>query len=107
MTIKRTTGSILVLVALIGALWVVHRYYDSHSESVELETFRLEDGWGYKIVMNKKTVIYQPTIPAIGKERAFPNEKSARKAGTIVKERIMKHQDFALTTNDLIEIGLI
>ena len=68
----------------------------------ELQTFQLGDGWGYKVLMNKKVMIYQPTIPAIDSLRPFPSEASARRIGSLVVERIKKNQCFSITTDDII-----
>ena len=67
----------------------------------ELQTFQLEDGWGYQIVMNKKVLIYQPSIPAIDTLRSFPDEASARKIGSLVLERLRNNKDFSITIDDI------
>ena len=67
----------------------------------ELQTFQLEDGWGYQIVMNKKVLIYQPSIPAIDTLRSFPDEASARKIGSLVLERLKNNKDFSITIGDI------
>lgn len=71
------------------------------SRQPELQTFQLGNGWGYKIVLNKKTLIYQPTIPAIDSVQSFPTETSARKTGLLVLERLNQNKDFSITTDDL------
>ena len=67
----------------------------------ELQTFQLEDGWGYRIVMNEKVLIYQPTIPAIDTLRSFPDEASARKIGALVLERLNNNENFSITIDDI------
>lgn len=67
----------------------------------ELQTFQLEDGWGYRIVMNEKVLIYQPTIPAIDTLRSFPDEASARKIGALVLERLNNNENFSITMDDI------
>ena len=67
----------------------------------ELQTFQLEDGWGYRIVMNEKVLIYQPSIPAIYTLRSFPDEASARKIGSLVLERLKNNKDFSITIGDI------
>ena len=64
-------------------------------------TFQLEDGWGYRIVMNEKVLIYQPTIPAIDTLRSFPDEASARKIGALVLERLNNNENFSITMDDI------
>ena len=72
-----------------------------YSRQPELQTFQLRNGWGYKIMLNKKTLIYQPTIPAIDSIQPFPTETSARKTGLLVLERLNQNKDFAITIDDL------
>lgn len=67
----------------------------------ELQTFQSQDGWGYQIVMNKKVLIYQPTIPAIDSLRSFPDEAAARKVGSLVLERLCNKKDFSITIDDI------
>ena len=67
----------------------------------ELQTFQLEDGWGYRIVMNEKVLIYQPTIPAIDTLRSCPDEASARKIGALVLERLNNNENFSITMDDI------
>lgn len=67
----------------------------------EVQTVQLGNGWGYQIVMNRKVLIYQPTIPAIDTAMAFPDEAAARKVGNLVLERLNANRDFSVTQEDL------
>ncbi|MFA6875488.1 MAG: DUF4907 domain-containing protein [Parabacteroides sp.] len=99
--IKVSAG--LVLLSLLFSLVYFHgrEMGSRRGQQLELQTFQLRNGWGYRILVNKKTLIYQPTIPAIYTIKAFPNEKSARKTGEIVMNRIKQNKDFSITTDDL------
>lgn len=94
----------LVLLPVLVLLFLYFRPGDVGSRGgrqPELQTFQLEDGWGYQIVMNEKVLIYQPTIPAIATQRSFPDEVSARKIGSLVLERINDNKDFSITIGDI------
>lgn len=67
----------------------------------ELQTYRLGNGWGYRILMNEKVLIDQPTIPAIDTLMSFPDEASARKIGSLVRDRIANNKDFSITKDDI------
>lgn len=67
----------------------------------ELQTYRLGNGWGYRILMNDKVLINQPTIPAIDTLMPFPDEASARKIGSLVRERIANNKEFSITKDDI------
>ena len=97
-------GSLIILLPLL-LIFFLFRFQELVSWMVmqpELQTFQLGDGWGYKVLMNKKVMIYQPTIPAIDSLRPFPSEASARRIGSLVVERIKKNQSFSITTDDII-----
>jgi hypothetical protein len=93
----------LALLSLLLSLFYFHgrEMGSRRGQQLELQTFQLRNGWGYKILLNSKTLIYQPTIPAIDTIKAFPNEKSARKTGEIVMNRLKRNKDFSITTDDL------
>ena len=67
----------------------------------ELQTYRLGNGWGYRILMNDKVLIDQPTIPAIDTLMAFPDEASARNIGSLVRDRIANNENFSITKEDI------
>ncbi|WP_308549504.1 DUF4907 domain-containing protein [uncultured Parabacteroides sp.] len=101
---RMAPGSLIILLPLLLILFCFRfREMGSRNEmQPELQTFQLGDGWGYKVLMNKKVMIYQPTIPAIDSLRPFPSEASARRIGSLVVERIKKNQCFSITTDDII-----
>lgn len=101
---RKALGSLIILLPLLLVLFYFRsREKGSRNEmQPELQTFQLGDGWGYKVMMNKKVMIYQPTIPAIDSLRPFPSEASARRIGSLVVERIKKSQCFSITTDDII-----
>ena len=101
---RKALGSLIILLPLLLVLFYFRfREKGSRNEmQPELQTFQLGDGWGYKVMMNKKVMIYQPTIPAIDSLRPFPSEASARRIGSLVVERIKKSRCFSITTDDII-----
>ena len=101
---RKVLGSLIILLPLLLILFCFRfREMGSRNEmQPELQTFQLGDGWGYKVLMNKKVMIYQPTIPAIDSLRPSPSEASARRIGNLVVERINQNQNFSITTDDII-----
>jgi len=73
----------------------------THNQQLELQTFQLEEGWGYQILIDGKIFIYQPTIPAIASIRSFPDEKSALRVGTLVLKRIKLRKEPVVTLNEV------
>lgn len=105
MRIIKGRKSLRALVLLpVFILFLYIRFGDmgaSSGRQPELQTFQLQDGWGYQIVMNKKVLIYQPTIPAIDTLMSFPDEAGARRVGSLVLERINNNKDFSVTKEDI------
>ncbi|MCC8094249.1 MAG: DUF4907 domain-containing protein [Tannerellaceae bacterium] len=66
----------------------------------ELQIFQLEDGWGYQIVLGRKVMIYQPTVPVIDTVMAFPDEASARNMGELVLKKLYTNNDFSILTQE-------
>jgi hypothetical protein len=97
-------GIVILAVALI-ALYPHRKTGESvgklGNQRIEVVTVQLQNGWGYKILLNKKTLIYQPTIPAIDTIMPFPDEKSARKVGKLVVERIAEGKDFSISKEEI------
>lgn len=99
---KALLGSLLLLPVLIFIL-LFHRggLGSRDGRQPELQTFQLGDGWGYRIVVNDKVLINQPTIPAIDTVRPFPSEISAYTVGSLVLDRMNKNLDFSVSIEDI------
>jgi hypothetical protein len=72
----------------------------------KVETFKVSDGWGYKIKIKNRDFIYQPFIPGIAGGKAFPDKKTATRAGNLVKKKLESHKLPSLTKEDIKKIGL-
>ncbi|CCY39357.1 putative uncharacterized protein [Tannerella sp. CAG:118] len=97
---KKALGSLIILLLILFCF--CFRKAKSRSEiQLELQTFQVGGGWGYKVLMNKKVMIYQPIIPARDSLQPFPSEASARHIGNLVVERFKKKQNFSITTDDI------
>jgi hypothetical protein len=108
-TIDKSKGRILYPL-LFSILSIVILYnifqYISPADDYRVKTYKVSDGWGYQILRKDRVIIDQPFIPVLAGKKAFPDKKSASKAGKIVKERLDNHQLPALTIEDIKEIGL-
>ena len=99
----RVLRNLSILLPLLLILFLhVREMGFRHELQPMLQTFQLGDGWGYKVMLNKRMIIYQPTIPAIDSLKPFPTERSAQRIGSIVVERIKKNQNFSITREDVI-----
>jgi len=72
----------------------------------KVETFKVSDGWGYRIKLRNKDYLYQPFIPGIPGKKAFPDKKTAARAGNLVVQKLRNQQLPTLTKEDINKIGL-
>lgn len=71
-------------------------------ENDTLKSFKVNNGWGYSITMNNKTIIKQTVIPTISNEKSFKSEEDALKVGNLVLGRIKQHVSPTVLKKDLI-----
>jgi hypothetical protein len=71
-----------------------------------VKTYRLNNGWGYQVLVNNQVYIDQPFIPVLPGKKPFPNRKTARAAGTLVKQKLEHRQLPGLTREELMRLGL-
>lgn len=75
-------------------------------DDTRLATYRSESGWGYSVSTEDKVVIMQPFIPAIEGRVPFETRRDARRAGEIVRERLIKGDNPSLSPEDLKKAGI-
>jgi hypothetical protein len=55
---------------------------------LSVEAFKVESGWGYRILDNGTPIIEQRSIPGIAGNEGFQNEQSALKTGNLVERKL-------------------
>jgi len=65
------------------------------------ELYKSGNGWGYDILVNNKTFIHQPFIPALEGEVPFRDKESARKTAALVVEKLKKHKSPGITREEV------
>ena len=58
------------------------------SDSIHINTFQVNDGYGYEIFLNNTKVVYQPTIPVIEGNTNFPTKELAFETALLVSSKI-------------------
>ena len=102
---KRILYPLFFVVVVFTAGFSLTRYIQK-TNKVRVVTYVVRNGWGYKIGMQDRFIIIQSNIPVIQGDKQFPNRRTARKAGKIVKQRILNKQLPSLTMEDLTKIGI-
>ena len=70
------------------------------------ETFKSEEGFGYKITRHEKILIQQRYIPAIEKKAVFCSEEDAKKIANLVIEKITLKLNPAISKEELKNTGI-
>jgi len=76
------------------------------ASGLQLQPIRTNDGWGYVISENDKTLIKQQVIPVISENKSFSSKEDALKAGALVLSRIKKNASPTLTKADLSDLKI-
>ncbi|WP_269225091.1 DUF4907 domain-containing protein [Flavobacterium eburneipallidum] len=94
---------------LLKLIFVFLLLVSCHQKPVyELESFQVDEGWGYTIAVNHKVLIKQTVIPTLSKQESFKSRTDALKVGNLVLERIKQNLSPTIAKKDLIllEIAL-
>jgi hypothetical protein len=78
----------------------------TQSGKIKVRTYQVSEGWGYQVIVKDKVYIDQPFIPVLQGKKAFPDRKSASRAGNMVKQKLLNRELPALTGEDLKHLGL-
>lgn len=89
---------ILVLVAaagmLVSASAIVFAKNNQQAGNdllpVDMRAVKMNDGWGYEVLVDKKVFIHQDCIPAIPSFRKFSSQEQALAIGSRVVEKLKK-----------------
>ncbi|HPR73073.1 MAG TPA: DUF4907 domain-containing protein [Bacteroidales bacterium] len=73
----------------------------------DIETFPINNGYGYLISVKGKTVVYQPYIPALEGKNSFKTRSEAKKTAKIVVRKIINNEEPSVTIEDLKKAGII
>ena len=84
----------LLTIVLVTTLILSYRSYNqakvvkNQEKNIILQTFKVEKGWGYRIIKNGRVFINQENIPAVSGNKSFRTEGDAKKVGQIVLAKV-------------------
>lgn len=98
----------IIPIALV-LLLVGYRYYRDSSPQADMVQltvvpFETGGGWGYKVMVDNRSYIYQDVIPGIAGNRPFRSKDDAARVGQAVVEKLMAHQRPTVTLTDLLKM---
>ena len=95
---------IIALLLVIAALFLIFSFRGR--DNLKVNTFKIENGYGYSITIREKIYNYQPFIPAVEGNVPFSSRSDARKTAKIVRKKLENNQEPALTVKELKEAGI-
>jgi hypothetical protein len=107
---RKTKVYPILIFSLSFALFslIVYRgfFYTPASDILQVQTFRVSGGWGYKIIVGDKVFIDQPFIPVLQGKKPFPDRKSALRAAKTIKAKMLLGKLPNLSREDIQKIGI-
>lgn len=108
MKIKEFQSRQPLLIILLGLslITIFGRY--QQSSPYHLSVFQTNVGWGYAVITNGDSLIYQPTIPGIAGRRGFGSEEQAREVGKHIVAKLEKGEmPPTITYAELTQLGIV
>ncbi|MCW3467555.1 DUF4907 domain-containing protein [Chitinophaga nivalis] len=93
-------------VLLIGLVVLAVQYKKKSIKSTAnyqfaVESFPVNGGWGYKVLVDRHPYIYQDDIPGLPGNQAFHSKEDALRVGTAVMKKMMEHKSPGITVEEL------
>lgn len=70
-------------------------------DDISTEVYATDKGYAYRIYLHGKTAIQQETVPGLPGARAFCDSLDAQKVSRLVKSKIEKRQNPAVTAAEI------
>ena len=103
---RRILRPLVILLVGLAVVTIGYRYV-SHQNRYQLQVFSSPTGWGYAVVNNGKTLIYQPTVPGQAGNKGFANEALARRVGERIITKLRQGQfPPTITPEELTQLGV-
>lgn len=100
---KRT---IIFTLLIIASIFIV-KLSNISSNEFDLETHKVENGWGYNIFKKNKVIIKQDIIPGLPVKKPFATEKDAIVVGKLMVEKLKNKKKPSISFKELQINGVI
>ena len=77
------------------------------SEEFVCRPVQVEGGYGYVVLHEEDTLIYQPYIPAIGERTPFTSEEDALKVGRLVCRKLDETKSPGISKDEITVLGVV
>lgn len=99
---------LIIIVALIVTSILIVKLNNISANQYKLETYKVENGWGYNIINKKnKVIIKQDIIPGLPVKKPFATEKDAIIVGKLMVEKLKNKKIPSISYKELQINGVI
>lgn len=91
--------NVSIIILLVAVLLFI---FCPKEKKLNVDTIKLNQGWGYVINYNNRMIIKQTVIPVISENKSFQTEKDALAVGQLVVKKLETNISPTITKNDLI-----
>lgn len=104
MEIKKYNIAVIATAALIAVSILLFRKENQRPQLFESNVYRVVNGWGYDILVNKKLLIRQESIPVLERNQPFSKKQQADSAAALVIRKLQSGQHPSISREELEEI---
>lgn len=98
---------IIIFAFLIIASILITKVSNILTNGYDIKTYKVENGWGYKINKKNKVIIKQDIIPGIPVKKPFATEKDALIVGELMIEKLKNKKIPSISYKELKINGVI
>ncbi len=98
---------IIIFTVLITTSILAVKIGNTSTNAYKLETFKVNNGWGYTILKRDKVIIKQDIIPGIPVKKSFATKKDAKIVGGLVIEKLKNKKIPSVSYKELQINGVI
>lgn len=99
-------NKIIIFTVLIITSILVFKLSGTSTNDYKLETFKVDSGWGYTILVKDKIFIKQDIIPGIPDKKPFATKKDAVIVGELVIEKLKNKKIPSISYKELQNNGV-
>ena len=100
--LRKNLSSVFNLSIILFVIALLIFIFCQKEKSLNVQTIKINQGWGYTITNNNRVIIKQTVIPVISEHKSFQTEKEAMTVGQLVIKKLNANKSPTITKNELI-----
>ncbi|OOG74651.1 DUF4907 domain-containing protein [Flavobacterium sp. A45] len=100
--LRKNLSSVFNLSIILFVIALLIFIFCQKEKSLNVQTLKINQGWGYTITNNNRVIIKQTVIPVISEQKSFQTEKEAMTVGQLVIKKLNANKSPTITKNELI-----